>query len=123
VEALAYIGAEVSLPVPGSRSRTRGYVAELSKDGSEAVVCLYPESKQGAMDEVIVGFDELRVLKAGPPSGWWAVDVHTAAGEPWLSLRFGYEIKKTLARLARKRRLTLDEAFNELLRIGIEGAI
>lgn len=111
------IGREVSLPVPGSRKRERGHVAEATKDG--LIVHLYPEQDEKPRERVVAP-DEPRLLKDWPLSGWYAVHLLTEDGQPHISLRFRPYVIEAVKRIAAERGTDIEEAFNHLLRLGLE---
>lgn len=111
------IGREVSLPLPGSRKRERGHIAEATKDG--LIIHIYPEKDEKPLERIVTTA-EPRLLKDGPLSGWYAVHLLTQDGQPHISLRLRPYVIEAARELAAERGTDLERAFNHLLRIGLD---
>lgn len=113
---LELIGREASIPGEGRR-RVRGFICQLTDDG-KLLFSSYGELAQ--REEHAVEPGEVRLLKAGPLSGWRAIDVAEQDGTPWISMRVRPHIVAALDQLAAEHDETVEWAFNEMIRIGFE---
>lgn len=110
------IGREVSVAIPHSRRRRRGYVAEAT-DAGQLLLTFYPERGDELIDDATpYDISRVRLLKAGVPTGWCAVDVRKPNDSPYLSLRLRPWVIDSIERYASERGVSLEEGFNMILR-------
>lgn len=115
-DVLDMVGSEVSVALPSSRARRRGFVTEVGSNGLP-LVSFYDRQ---APFEVEIETEKLRILSDRQPAGWKAIDVVDHDGALLFSMRLNREIYQMLKQIARERGVSFEEAFNYAISLGTE---